>query len=184
MDVKIILPKRASESIEMDLVYLTEVLVTNKLGESFDGFLGGQFGYGTDFENDVFFMAHCCQGFCEEDKDGNPTCQACKRECNFEHKPSGLKICWYKWIGRSQEYKPNKPTQDKWNIIFKECIESLKVVTSPNGDFSNEKEHNISLKESANTDSQISSKDETSLNNNIQSNFQTASSSEVQLNRK
>lgn len=130
MDVKIILPKRASESIEMDLVYLTEVLVTNKLGESYDGFLGGQFGYGTDFENDVFFMAHCCQGFCKEDEDGNPTCQACKRECNFEHKPSGLKICWYKWIGRSQEYKPNKPTQDEWSIIFKECIESLKVVTS------------------------------------------------------
>ena len=130
MDVKIILPKRASESIEMDLVYLTEVLVTNKLGESCDGFLGGQFGYGIDFENEVFFMAHCCQGLCKEDEDGNPTCQACKRECNFEHKPSGLKICWYKWIGRSQEYKPNKPNQDEWNIIFKECIESLKVVTS------------------------------------------------------
>ena len=53
MDVKIILPKRASESIEMNLVYLTEVLVTNKLGESYDGFLGGQFGYGTDFENAI-----------------------------------------------------------------------------------------------------------------------------------
>jgi len=39
--------------------------------------------------------------------------------------------------------------------------------TSPKGDFSSEKEHNISLKESANTDSQISSNDETSLNNNI-----------------
>jgi len=32
--------------------------------------------------------------------------------------------------------------------------------TSPNGDFSNEKEHNISLKESANTDSQIEHHDE------------------------
>ena len=42
--------------------------------------------------------------------------------------------------------------------------------TSPKGDFSNEKEHNISLKESANTDSQISSNDETSLNNNIKQN--------------
>ena len=39
--------------------------------------------------------------------------------------------------------------------------------TSPNGDFSNEKEHNINLKESSSEDSQISSKDETSLNNNI-----------------
>jgi len=173
MDVKIILPKRASESIEMDLVYLTEVLVTNKLGESYDGFLGGQFGYGTDFENDVFFMAHCCQGFCKEDEDGNPTCQACKRECNFEHKPSGLKICWYKWIGRSQEYKPNKSNQDEWNIIFKECIESLKVVTSPKGDFSNEKEHNISYQ--VPTSSSPKSLSATSDNNNIKSNSEFCS---------
>jgi hypothetical protein len=34
-------------------------------------------------------------------------------------------------------------------------------------EFSYGKRHNISLKESANTDSQISSNDETSLNNNI-----------------
>jgi hypothetical protein len=40
--------------------------------------------------------------------------------------------------------------------------------TSPNGDFSKEKEHNISLKDNSNELSQISSKDETSLNNNIQ----------------
>ena len=42
------------------------------------------------------------------------------------------------------------------------------IRTSPDGDFSNEKEHNISLKESSDEDSQISSNDETSLNNNIQ----------------
>jgi len=44
------------------------------------------------------------------------------------------------------------------------------IRTSPKGDFSNEKEHNISLKESSNEDSQISSNDETSLNNNIKLN--------------
>jgi hypothetical protein len=38
--------------------------------------------------------------------------------------------------------------------------------TSPNGDFPNEKEHNISLKDNSNELSQISSNDETSLNNN------------------
>jgi hypothetical protein len=43
--------------------------------------------------------------------------------------------------------------------------------TSPNGDFSNEKEHNISLKDNSNELSQISSNDETSLNNNIRRNF-------------
>jgi len=42
--------------------------------------------------------------------------------------------------------------------------------TSPNGDFSNEKEHNISLKDNSNELSQISSNDETSLNNNIKQN--------------
>ena len=45
------------------------------------------------------------------------------------------------------------------------------IRTSPNGDFSNEKEHNINLKESSSEDSQISSNDETSLNNNIKRNF-------------
>ena len=43
--------------------------------------------------------------------------------------------------------------------------------TSPNGDFSNEKEHNISLKDNSNELSQISSNDETSLNNNIRRNL-------------
>ena len=70
----------------------------------------------------------------------------------------------------------------KFTKNWAECNSSPTSQTSPKGDFSNEKEHNISLKESVNTDSQISSNDETSLNNNIQSNFQTASSSEVQLN--
>lgn len=126
-EIKIILPKRASGNIEMDLVNLTNVLVNNKLGESYDGFLGGEGGYGTDFENDVFFMNHCCQGFCEEDEEGNPTCPACKRGCNFEHKPSGLKICWYKWIGRGMEYKPNKPDKKDWEIIFNECLKSIQI---------------------------------------------------------
>jgi len=44
--------------------------------------------------------------------------------------------------------------------------------TSPKGDFSNEKEHNISLKDNSNELSKISSDDETSLNNNIKRNFE------------
>ena len=46
--------------------------------------------------------------------------------------------------------------------------------TSPEGDFSNEKEHNISLKDNSNELSQISSNDETSLNNNIMFNSDKA----------
>lgn len=54
-----------------------------------------------------------------------------------------------------------------------ELIQSPTSQTSPNGDFSNEKEHNINLKESSNEDSQILSNDGTSLNNNIKSNNTT-----------
>jgi len=50
---------------------------------------------------------------------------------------------------------------------------------SSNKDFPNG-EHNISLKESVNTDSQISSNDETSLNNNIHRNCGFALQSRVQ----
>ena len=56
--------------------------------------------------------------------------------------------------------------------------------TSPNGDFSNEKEHNISLKDNSNELSQISSNDETSLNNNIIPNFKITLNNLEQLNQK
>jgi hypothetical protein len=50
-------------------------------------------------------------------------------------------------------------------------------------EFSYGKRHNISLKESANTDSQISSNDETSLNNNIKLNSVPNLLGGVQLNK-
>ena len=126
-DITLILPKRASNRIELDLIDLTKILVTNGLAENFGGILGGEFGYGTDFENSTFFMAHDCQGFCR-DKNGKPTCKACKRGCNFEHKASGYKIRWYKWIGRSMEYVPKKPSSSEWKVIFKDCLISIELM--------------------------------------------------------
>lgn len=44
---------------------------------------------------------------------------------NFWHKPSGLKVWWYKYIGRDME--TNRPFTDEELIrIQNECIESLK----------------------------------------------------------
>ena len=58
--------------------------------------------------------------------------------------------------------------KDPLDEIFEgQLILSPTSQTSPKGDFSNEKEHNISLKDNSNELSQISSNDETSLNNNI-----------------
>jgi len=125
--IKLCFPKRASEGLEFDLCYLTEVLVTNKLAEGIHGFLGGEWGYGCDFENDVFFIHHCCQGFCE-DIDDKPSCESCKRSCMFEHKRTGIKVSWYKWIGRSMEFYPSKPNKEEWDMIFKECLDSIKYI--------------------------------------------------------
>ena len=64
----------------------------------------------------------------------------------------------------------SKNSVTKW-FCFMKIPKHANSPTSPNGDFSKEKEHNISLKESSAEDSQISSNDETSLNNNIKRNI-------------
>ena len=71
--------------------------------------------------------------------------------------------------------------QSAEGIFCKECWEKQSPTsqTSPKGDFSKEKEHNISLKDNSNELSQILSNDETSLNNNIQQNFPFALQSRV-----
>ena len=43
---------------------------------------------------------------------------------NFWHKSSGLKIWWYKWIGRSMEYN-KEITEKEWKIIFDDCVKSI-----------------------------------------------------------
>jgi hypothetical protein len=79
----------------------------------------------------------------------------------------------------TKELQPikNKLKEKMLNEIYQRVKEeelgnqSPTYQTSPNGDFSNEKEHNISLKDNSNELSQISSNDETSLNNNIKRNL-------------
>ena len=42
---------------------------------------------------------------------------------NFHHKPSGLKISWYKYIGRGMSANTERP--DNWNEIMAECDKSV-----------------------------------------------------------
>lgn len=127
-------PPAASERIELDLVALTENIVKRKLGDNFGGGLGGLYGYGTDYENSTFKMHPFC--WCEE-----RNCPYCfGGEQNFLHKLSGLKIWWYKWIGRDMEYyyreKKCAPSESVWKIIFDECLKSVseggEKMTCPN----------------------------------------------------
>ena len=121
--LEIVLPPRASSDIDYDLVNLTEYLTKKVFKGKWQGggLLGGEFGYGVDFENDTFMVHHFC--WCEADK-----CKWCNGNApNFWHKPSGLKIHWYKWIGRGMEFNHKNPAKE-WPKIYKECIKSISVV--------------------------------------------------------
>jgi hypothetical protein len=154
------------ERVSNDLYDLTEHLV--KAGhETTGGFLGGEYGYGAFFENDIFMMHPYC--WCEADdcdwcagclcpeeayrhflEDGTEVdgqayyaaggfrnagariekvaellCAYCKgereRKPNFLHKPSGTRVEWYKYIGRSMEID----LRADWHTLFNECWESI-----------------------------------------------------------
>jgi hypothetical protein len=144
VEVTIITPPRASTTIDTDLVKLTKYLVENGLGEGTgtNGALGGEFGYGVDFENEVFMMHHFC--WCM--KRDCPWCFSCYcefkrideewktvKECdnhnkerspNFWYKPTDLKLHWYKWIGRDMEFSRKIP-QKEWKQLLDHCYVSL-----------------------------------------------------------
>jgi len=96
--IKIITPPVASTKIELDLVKLTEFLVKNKKADWVGGILGGEFGYGCNFKNEVFEMRPFCYDDCECFESGLETHRP---DCllslpNFKHFESGLEIRWYK----------------------------------------------------------------------------------------
>jgi hypothetical protein len=75
--------------------------------------------YGCDpFENDVFAMRTYC--WCGGDRHGHE--DGCPP--NFEHKASGLTVCWYKHVGRGAS--KNQPlNRGQWLAILRDCLESL-----------------------------------------------------------
>lgn len=213
VSVTIITPPVAASDIEHDLVNLTEYIekVTGETASG--GFLGGQYGYGIDYENETFLMRPYC--WCE--REDCPWCGGCQAEnlhpghgvdcyqtrlrvlrekrggygdpaysrartelaramaldpergaevhctcggdeeakrrydacdCdwhkgrgpfrfgpattgpNFWHKPSGLMVRWYKWIGRDTEYTPEEPVPADWRLIYAETVASVTGIPS------------------------------------------------------
>ncbi len=196
MNVRIILPERSEDQISNDLRKLTELLDRLGVADGSESGLGGSYGYGADYNSDVFLMHHYC--WCEHDDcpwcasctcpeeafhyfiDGrevsyeewdaflekeagpwvppsvdaaaheewsrkaheankrrserhDPVCDFCtkgvgvefgaepgKPAPNFWHKPSNVKIWFYKWIGRDMQYN-RAVTLDEWNEIFRQC---------------------------------------------------------------
>lgn len=129
--IRVITPPIASTDEEVDLVNLTEFIhKTVAPGEPYGYGLGGPYGYGIEFENDTFEMHPFWWGDCtcgvevdgEADEPHMPTCRY--ELPNFRHKPSGLEVRWYKWIGRSMEWSRSfGPTE--WRALFSECVTSV-----------------------------------------------------------
>ena len=115
--IEIILPECSDDLISNGLRVITEAIALND-GTVSGGLLGGEFGYGGYVDNDIFMMHPYC--WCEKDD-----CPWCGEEHapNFHHKPTGLMIWWYKYIGRGMIIAGSKT---KWNEILIECINSLK----------------------------------------------------------
>jgi hypothetical protein len=96
-----------------DLVELTRQICL-KTGQETGFGLGGQYGYGVEFENETFMM----HPYCWCDGEDCPWCS--KNAPNFLYKPTGYKLRWYKWIGRGEESEGELP-----NDWFAKCVESI-----------------------------------------------------------
>lgn len=115
-------------------------------GEGPRGFLGGDNGYGVEYENDVFMMHPFC--WCErpdcpwclgcecevEERGGDyvvvDECVNCKNDNtetapNFLYKPTGAEVSWYKYIGRSMDIQGELPLD-----FHIQCIKSIHVSES------------------------------------------------------
>lgn len=75
--------------------------------------------YGADLENEKFRMRRYC--WCEGEE-----CPWCGPENspNFLHKPSGLKIWWYKYIGRGMLFS-REPSSSEAAEMLCECLGAL-----------------------------------------------------------
>lgn len=98
------------------LVGLTREIHRRGLADgSAGGIFGGEFGYGADYENDVFMLHRYC--WCDRED-----CRWCAQGApHFVHKASGSTVTWYKYIGRSMELDLKVP----WGQIMQDCFASL-----------------------------------------------------------
>lgn len=116
-DLLIVFPAREKSLLSNRLYKLSELLAKKNPNKQYYGLLGGEFGYGQEFENTVFKM----HPYCWCDKEECPWCY--QGAPNFEFKETNFTLVWYKYIGRSMEYDPI--SEDEINRIFDLCEKSL-----------------------------------------------------------
>ena len=112
------MPEISGDIVSEGLYKLSKALGKLNPKAQHHGFLGGEWGYGQNFENKVFMMHPFC--WCDEEK-----CKWCNgEEPNFLHKKSGFAVRWYKYIGRDMEFE--KIEVKLWKKILNECLRSIR----------------------------------------------------------
>ncbi len=115
LQTQVILPAVSNDEVSNGLRDLTKAIVEGDPGRHVVGLLGGLYGYGARWDNEVFSMHPFC--WCDEEN-----CPRCEGETpNFHHKKSGFKVRWYKYIGRSMEAEG----QCDWVEVLAECLASV-----------------------------------------------------------
>jgi hypothetical protein len=122
LKILIVLPRREMDIVAEGLEQLTEALA--KAGYDISGgFLGGEFGYGGYYDSPLWTMRPFC--WCE--KDDCPWCRQEDPAPNFLHRPSGMKVWWYKYIGRDMRFE----SVGNWPAILAECLADIKTKGGP-----------------------------------------------------
>lgn len=71
------------------------------------------------FENDVFALRTYC--WCDGEGKHEEGCPP-----NFEYKPTGVEMSWYKHAGRGMTCNRTKPSMNRWFEVLSECIASIR----------------------------------------------------------
>ena len=142
-EMTVILPERAEDAVSEGLRLLT-MEICHRTGEEGGYGLGGEHGYGVNFENEIFSMhRYCwCGGndcpWCSySDQDGQHFQERFRQfgavpdvnysgAPNFWHKASDFKVWWYKWIGRDLQI--NQPCD--LHGVLSDCLNSLPFTPS------------------------------------------------------
>lgn len=106
---------------------LTEKIARFAPDNLMGGFLGGRYGYGCEFKNDVFEMRPFSYADCACDEPDEQCAPSCPLYLNFACGDYALR--WYKYIGRSMEHSRPIMMIDFATMIVK-CEASLWIDAS------------------------------------------------------
>ena len=111
---------------------LTEAIDKSGKADAVGGCLGGSYGYGATFKNDVFEMRPFYWGDCQHEGD-EEECRDITCPANLPNfKCGGFEVRWYKYIGRSMEVDGDGDgpgMRAGLEEMFARCFASLEVAS-------------------------------------------------------